>query len=173
MHLTTIELRRLDAAGLERLGRDSLRDHLMAQAVVAHRKHGPLCAANLELFLRDPECLRHPVRLVFEYGEMAMHQFAQADVDWRNPAVDGRVLYVRPALREAPESLPLAVAYHVPLINYGDIVSDALCLAYGAAVLGLTEDEYYDGLCAMCDALGAAARFATSVEGACSGMAMA
>jgi len=157
--VTTADLRKLSSAELEQLGQQSLREHLVAQAVVAHQKHRPITADKLDALLRDPDCLRHPVRLVFEFGEMAMHQFAQPDIDWRNTEQDGRVLYLRPLLRERPELLPLAVAYMIPAINYGDIVTDEHCLAYGATLLGMMEDEYYRKLCALSDLLGAEARY--------------
>lgn len=152
---TSAELRQLSPAELEQLGQRSLREHILAQATVAHQKHGPVDADKLNALLSDPACVRHPVRLVFEFGEMAMHQFAQPDIDWRNTEQDGRVLYLRPALRDRPDLLPLAVAYMVPLINYGQIISDELCLAYGATLLGLMESEYYDKLCGLADAVGA------------------
>lgn len=158
-HQTT-DLRKMSPAELEQLGQRSLSEHLLAQAVVAHQKHGPLTADKLDALLRDPDCLRHPVRLVFEFGEMAMHQFAQPDLDWRNTDQDGRVLYVRPLLKDRPDLLPLAVAYMIPLINYGDIITDEHCLRYGATLLGLMEDEYYRQLCALSDLIGAEARFA-------------
>jgi hypothetical protein len=148
-------LRRMSAAELERAGQQSLGEHLVAQATVAHQKHGLLAADRLEAFLRDPDCLRHPVRLAFEFGEMAMHQFAQPDVDWRNTEEDGRVLYVRPLLRKHPDLLPLAVAYMVPVINYGEIISDEHCVLYGATLLGLMADEYYKHVCAVADLCGA------------------
>jgi hypothetical protein len=149
------ELRKLSTEELEKLGQESLREHLLAQAAVAHHKYAPLTADKLEALLRDAECLRHPVRLVYEFGEMAMHQFAQPDLDWRDPEGNGRVLYLRPKLRERPDLLPLAVAYMIPLINYGEIINDAHCLAFGATLLGLTEDEYYTHLCALADLTGA------------------
>ena len=149
----------MSARQLEDLGRQSLREHLLAQAIVAHQKRRPLEASCLDALLKDPECLRHPVRLTFEFGEMAMHQFAQPDIDWRNTAADGRVLYLRPLLRDRPDLLPLAVAYMIPLINYGDVVSDEDCLAYGATLLGLLEDEYHARLCELADFVGAEARY--------------
>jgi hypothetical protein len=154
------DLRKMSPAELEQSGQDSLRSHLVAQAIVARQKHGPLTAAKLDALLHDPDCLRYPVRLAYEFGEMAMHQFAQPDLDWRNSEQDGRVLYVRPVLRDHPELLPLAVAYMIPLINYGDIISDEHCLMFGAAMLGLTEDDYYEGLCRLADLVGAESRFA-------------
>jgi len=89
---------------------------------------------------------------------MAMHQFAQPDVDPLNLAQDGRILYLRPHPEARPELIALAVAYMVPVINYGDIVSDEHCLLYGAAILGMMEDEYYLGVCALADLCGAETR---------------
>lgn len=164
----TTDLRKMSPAELEQLGQQSLREHILAQAVVAHQKHGPLTADKLDALLHDPACLRHPVRLVFEFGEMAMHQFAQPDIDWRNTEQDGRVLYVRPLLKNRPDFLPLAVAYMIPLINYGDIISDDHCLLYGATLLGLLEDEYYEKMCALADFIGAETRL-VGQGSACSG----
>lgn len=163
----TSDIRKMSAAELEQIGQQSLREHLVAQAIVAHQKHGPLTANKLDALLHDPDCLRHPVRLVFEFGEMAMHQFAQPDIDWRNTEQDGRVLYVRPLLQSRPDLLPLAVAYMIPLINYGDIITDQHCVAYGATLLGMMEEEYYQKLCALCDFLGAEARFAAAAMPQC------
>jgi hypothetical protein len=162
--MVTSDLHKMSSAELEQLGQQSLCDHLLAQAVVAHQKYGPLTAGKLDALLHDPECLRYPVRLVFEFGEMALHQFAQPDIDWRNREQDGRVLYLRPLLRERPDLLPLAVAYMIPLINYGDIITDNHCLLYGAALLGLMEEEYYRRLCSLADALGADSRFVGQTE---------
>jgi hypothetical protein len=154
------ELRRLSSAELEQVGQRSLLDHVVAQAEVVRAKHGPLAGDRLEALLQDPACLRHPVRLVFEFGEMAMHQFGQPDRDWRNGEHDGRVLYLRPMLRDRPELVLLAVAYLIPLINYGDVVTDEVCLAYGAALLGLAPEEFYRRICALAETVGAETRLA-------------
>lgn len=153
------DLRKLSPEELEKLGQDSLRDHLLAQAVVAHQKHGPITFEKLDALLHDPDCLRYPVRLVYEFGEMAMHQFAQPDIDYRNQEQNGRVLYVRPMLRDHPEQAVRAIAYMIPLINYGKIISDEHCLAYGATLLGIMEKEFYRDICALADLVGAEVRF--------------
>ena len=163
----TADLRKMSSAELEQLGQQSLREHLLAQAVVAHQKHGSLTADKLDALLHDPDCLRHPVRLVFEFGEMAMHQFAQPDIDWRNTEQDGRVLYIRPLLKDHPDHLPLAVAYMIPLINYGDIITDAHCVAYGATLLGMMEEEYYHAICQLAETVGAETRSPGSSTGSC------
>lgn len=165
--LSTADLRRLTTAELEQLGQQSLRDHLVAQALVAHQKYAPLTFDKLAAFLRDPDCLRHPTRLVFEFGEMAMHQFAQPDLDWRNREQDGRVLYLRPALCERPDLVVPAVAYMVPLINYGEVVADDRCLLYGATLLGLLSDEFYELICRVADFVGAEVRWTQSAACCC------
>ncbi len=156
------ELRQLSLAELEHLGQQSLRDHLVAQALVAHQKYAPLTFDKLDALLRDPDCLRHPTRLVFELGAMALHQFAQPDIDWRHREADGRVLYLRPALRERPDLIVPAVAYMIPGINYGDVVTDEHCLLYGAALLGLPIDEFYERVCRLADFVGAETRWPKS-----------
>ncbi|HNC99999.1 MAG TPA: hypothetical protein PKW90_27990 [Myxococcota bacterium] len=159
------DLRRMSAAELERLGRDSLRDHVLAQAAVARHKHGPLDAGRLDALLQDPECLRHPTRLVFEFGPMALHQLGEPDVDWRDPEGRGRVIHLRPALRDNPDGRVLATVYLIPVVNYGSTVTDALCLAYGAILLGLEEEEYYRRLCLLADSLGVESRSEAAGEG--------
>jgi len=151
----TSDIRKMSSAELEQLGQQSLREHLLAQAVVAHEKHGPLSADRLPTLLHDPDCLRYPVRLVYEFGEMALHQFAQPDIDWRNREQDGRLLYLRPILGDRPDLVVLAVAYMIPLINYGDIIADEHCVAYGATLLGMMENEFYQAICGLADFVGA------------------
>ena len=148
------QLRGMSAEELTKLGEDSLRQTLLDQALFAHQKHGPLTPQNLDTFLADPACVRYPTRLAFEFGEMALHQFAQPDVDHRAEGAPGRVLYLRPRLRDRPDLVPLAIAYMVPAINYGEIITDAHCRLYGATLLGLVEEEFYRQICALADYAG-------------------
>ncbi|HOX57202.1 MAG TPA: hypothetical protein P5205_08660 [Candidatus Paceibacterota bacterium] len=152
------DLRRLPAGDLVEVGQDSLRGHIAAQAIVAHRKHAPLAFEGIDALLADRECLRYPTRLVFEFGEMAGHQFAEPGPDLRNPEQNGRVLYLRPLLRQRPELALLAVAYMIPVINYGDVIADEHCVRYGATLLGMLEAEFYDAVCRLADFVGAEAK---------------
>jgi len=163
------ELRTLSPEQLERLGESSLREHLIAQAVVAHAKHGPLTGSSLASYLSDRSCVRHPLRLVYEIGGMATHQFAEPDIDWRSTDPDARVLYLRPVFKRFPDLVPLALSYMIPLVNYGQIISDDHCVLYGATVRGCLADEYYDAICNMADQLGACSqeRIRAQAEVAC------
>jgi hypothetical protein len=161
------DLRQLSEDELARQGEDSLRAHIAAQAVVAHHKHDSLTFAGLDALLQDPECLRYRTRLAFEFGEMAGHQFAEPGPDLRDPEQHGRVLYLRPILRDRPDLTLLAVAYMVPVINYGDIVTDEICVTYGATLLGMMEAEFYQAVCEMADYTGAEARATRATASPC------
>lgn len=147
----------LNQPDLIRSGDAALRQHLRAQAVVARQKHAPLSFEKLGALLADADCLRHPTRLVFEFGEIASHQFAQPSVDPLDPGQHGRVLYLRPRLRSHPNLVVLAVAYMIPVINYGDVITDDHCLLYGATLLDLTEDDLYGRICHLADLVEAVA----------------
>ena len=54
-----------------------------------------------------------------------------------------------------PGSCRLAVSYMIPLINYGDIITDPHGVAF---VLGLMEEEYYRAVCQLADFVGAEKR---------------
>lgn len=166
---SSADLRRLSPEALAASAQVSLREHLVAQALVARHKHAPFTPASVEALLNDPACVRYPTRLVFEFGEMALHQFAQPDLDPRDPERNGRVLYLRPALRDRSDRIAQAVAYMIPLINYGEVISDEHCLLYGATLLGLTEEEYYRQMCALADWAGAETRLTAGTDCAVSG----
>jgi hypothetical protein len=147
------ELRKMSPDELIKEGEDSLLGHIYEKAQHARSKYGTLTHQEIERFLSDPDVVRKPTRLIFEFGEMAANQFAQPEPDPRN-IENAFAIYLRPKLRQHPELIPLAVSYVLPLINYGDIVTDHHCTIYGALLLGMTEDAYYSAICKMADLLG-------------------
>jgi len=155
---TADELRRMTESELVELGHDSLKTRLKEQGEAARLKHGVLSPGNLETILTDPDCLRYPTRLVLEFGEMGMHQFAQPDLDLRDETGQGRVLYLRPILGKRPDLLALAVSYMIPVINYGEMVRDDHCQIYGAAIMNMDPDIYFQAICELADYVGAETR---------------
>ena len=141
-------------------GEDSLLAHVLEKSIQAREKYPEMGMDNVDTFLADSDCLRFPVRYVFEFGaEMAPHQFAQPEEDLRSGDPNARVIYLRPILRKRPGYAMLAIAYMVPLINYGEIVNDEHCLVYAASLLGLSEDDCYRMLCDMADFCGSETRY--------------
>jgi len=150
---TADELRRMSAAELADVFTDSLTFRLREQAEAARVRHGGLHPGNLETFLGDRDCVRFPTRLVLECGEMGLHQFAQPEPDVRVPG--GIMLYLRPVLGQRPDLLVRAVSYVIPVINYGDLVSDAHCLEYGAVLQNVERETYYERICQLAEFVGA------------------
>lgn len=150
---TGSQLRALGGAELARLGEESLKEHLVNTAIVAHQQYAPLTSERLMDLLENRNLVRHPVKLVFENGSMAPHQFA-------HPELDGESfkLYVHPQLKHNAQMFAQAVAYFIPVMNYGSLINDDHCLIYGATLLGMTIDDYYRDLCNLADDLGAPAR---------------
>ena len=135
-------------------GEEALAAHLLESARIARERQGPLSSDNLTAFLNDSDCVRFPTRLVFEFGEMGPNQFAQPEVDARDPRGESRVLYVHPALESRPADLICAVSYMVPVINYGGTaVTDEHCCRYGAMLLDMPSSDYYRRVCALADSL--------------------
>ncbi|HSH09455.1 MAG TPA: hypothetical protein VK995_03650 [Oceanipulchritudo sp.] len=151
--LTGSQLRAMDSAGLARLGEESLRSHLVDTAIAAHQLYSPLDPDRLEAFLEDRNFVRHPVRIQYEIGNMAPHQFANPEQQ-----ADRFLLNVHPQLQGRAEDLALAIAYFIPVLNYGALINDDHCLIYGATLHGLTIEEYYRQLCRIAALTGAAPR---------------
>jgi hypothetical protein len=61
-------------------------------------------------------------------------------------------------LKDHPDQVVNAVAYMIPLINYGDIITDEHCVAYGATLLGMLQEEFYAAICRLADRVGARVR---------------
>jgi len=154
------EFRKLSAQEQIQEGEDSLLSHILEKAVQAHNKYPGMGMDKMDTFLADSECLRYPTRYVFEFGaDMAPHQFAQPEPDYRVEGGNGKVIYIRPHLRERPDLAIMAISYMVPVINYGEIIRDEHCIVYTAALLGMTEDECYEKLCELADYVGAEPKY--------------
>ncbi|MSR63914.1 MAG: hypothetical protein EXS08_15925 [Planctomycetes bacterium] len=134
-------------------GYEALRGHVVDKALAARRKYGPeLDAAAILRLLADREVVRFPTELAFDASLLQDGEFAWAMPKGEHPS-DGFTLIVHSRFEHRPEALPYLVAYHIPTINYLDVVTNREAELYGAALLGLEVDEYYRRLCALADEL--------------------
>jgi hypothetical protein len=147
---TGSQLRALGRAELARLGEESLRSHLVDMAILAHQLYAPVSGERLNELLANRNLVRYPVRLSFEVGSMASHQFAQPEA-----TEDGFKLSLHPALKNRPADIAFAVAYFIPVMNFGSLIDDDHCLIYGATLHGMTIDAYYAELCRIANLVGA------------------
>lgn len=111
---------------------------------------GDLCKENLDRFLTDPDCLRYPTALKFSAEGIDANLFAEPFFDKSGDLQTCR-LHVHPRFESKQDLLPLFVAYFAAVINYGQVVTPALCERYGAALLGIKEEAFYQRLCEAAD----------------------
>ena len=137
----------------EEAGLEALRGHVVQKALEARRRHGPgFDRESLGRMLADAEIVRFETELRFDAAPLQRGEFGWAEPRGDDPR-EGFVLVLHPALEERSELLPLAVAYHVPSINYLDVATRHEAELFGAALLGLGVEEYYRKVCAMADEL--------------------
>lgn len=127
--------------------------HLVEKAAGARLRHGLLMDEDaFRRVLADREVVRYPVELVFDAGPLEPGEFAWPQPLGRRPA-DGFRLCVHPLYRRVPDAVPMLGAYHIPTINYGEIVGSAEAELFGAALMGMPVDEYYRAICELADML--------------------
>ena len=131
----------------------SLRGHAAAKGAEIHAKYGPdLGWHQLQRLLTDRACVRYPCELVFDAGPLHPGECAFASPRGAVPEA-GFILYVHPYFRAQPGRVPWLVLYQLVLVNYGEFAGPEDAEAFGAAALGIGEDEYYRDLCALADEL--------------------
>ena len=112
---------------------------------------GPLVAANLDSFLSDSDCIRYPTEVIFDETGLDAHQFAEPFFEDVGEERRCR-LHVHPRFAKHPEALLYFVAYMAAVINYGKVVSTQLCEEFGAALVGMEREAFYQKICALYDA---------------------
>ena len=133
-------------------GRIALRDHILEKTAAARTKHGPLIDDTAILkILGDRTIVRYPVGIRFDAAPLQAGEFAHPVAFGDHPN-HGFCLFIHPVFEKQRDLWPLLFAYFIPPINYGDIADAEDCELFGASLLGLTVDSYYDALCSIADA---------------------
>jgi hypothetical protein len=129
----------------------SLAGHLADRGAAIHAKYGPHVGwAELQKILQDKECCRYPVEIVFSAANLEDGEFAHPVAKSDDPN-DGYVMQVHPFFATEPAVVPALVLYQLVLVNYGDFASPEDAETFGAAVLGIDPEAYYDQLCELAD----------------------
>ncbi|MBL8747085.1 MAG: hypothetical protein JNK58_12115 [Phycisphaerae bacterium] len=144
----------MDDRPTEADGRRALRDHVLERAHLARSRYGPVIDAEAMLrALDDRAIVRYPVVVRFAAEGLEPGEMAHAAALGEHPK-DGFSLLIHPSFEARRDSWALIIAYHIPPMNYGDIVEPEDCEAFGAAMLGLDVETYYEKLCALADSIG-------------------
>ncbi len=142
-----------DAVATGEQAREAFGAHLKAKATAARHKYGPQIDADaIRRMLQDPEVVRYPTTIEFDAAALQAPEFAHPRPLGFH-ASDGYCLFVHPHFRGQPENLPFLVAYHIPSINYGGIAEAEHAELYGATLLGLDVETYYQALCELADSI--------------------
>ena len=137
----------------EQDGRIALRDHLLDKAAQARaRLGGEVDGVAILRILDDKAVVRYPTGVRFDAGGLRPGEFAHACPLGEHPR-DGFCIFVHPCFHARPETWAALIAYHLPPINYGDIVTPEDCEQFGAALLGMDPDTYYRTLCTLADSI--------------------
>lgn len=148
------ELRTKDGRRLtEQDTRSALRDHAAHRGREARAAYGPAidCAAMFRM-LADRSVVRYPTTIVFDAAPLDPGEFAYPELSTDADDASYR-LYVHPCFRDREDALPPLIAYQLVRINYGDVATHEDAEAFGAALLGMNVDEYYERVCALADAI--------------------
>ncbi len=131
----------------------ALKDHLGEKAMNARLAYGMYIDAETILkMLDDTTFVRYPVRIRFDAEHLEPGEFAIPIALGDHPSA-GFCLFIHPYFEHQPEAWPLLIAYHIPTINYGEIVSHEDAEHFGATLVGLDVDTYYQALCELADSI--------------------
>jgi hypothetical protein len=132
---------------------DALKAHARDKALQATKRlGGPLTSDNIEVFLKDPGCLRYKTRIVFTREGLDPHQFAQPNMS-KEDAWYTCTLHIDPALQTRQELIHFVIAYMASVINYGDAANPELAEIYGSILTGLPPGDFYRKICGIADEL--------------------
>ncbi len=135
--------------------KESLSSHVAAKGEDIRARYGPQIGwKELRRILDDRSAVRYPCEIIFDAGPLQPGEFAHAAPNSGNPQ-DGFKIYVHPFFSLQLARVPHLVLYQLVLVNYGPFASAADAETFGAAVLGLSRDEYYATLCELADQIDA------------------
>ncbi len=137
-------------------GKQSLLDHAADRALQAREFYlddtqDSWTLEALEALLQDRRFVRYPVSLVFDDQPLEPDEFAYVEAKNTEDLSQGFVMYLRPCFQSQESILPALVAYHLVVVNYGDIAGHEAAEVFGASLIGQDVDTYYRKLCHITD----------------------
>ena len=143
----------MDHCPTEDDARVALHAHLVECANEARLRHGLYIDFDtFKRILDDRKVVRYPTQLVFDADPLEPGQFAHAEQIGERPS-EGFRLSIHPYFKSQPDVIPLLAAYHIAPINYGDIAAEPECELFGATLVGLDVEAYYQALCELADSI--------------------
>lgn len=137
----------------EEAARDALHEHLRLRAEALRAKYeNQVNAETIMRMLGDTDALRFPVELRFRAEPLETGEFAFPYPIEDDPSGTW-ILCLHPYFKDKLGALPALIAYHIPTINYGPIITADEAELFGATLLGMEKDEYYNLICELVDSM--------------------
>ena len=135
--------------------RQSLTAHVALKGAEIYSKYGPCIGwRELRLMLNDRACVRYPCEIVFDAAPLHPGEIAHPLPLGERPE-DGFAIHVHPIFMTQLDRVPFLVLYQLVLVNYGEFATPEDAETFGAAVLGVTREEYYHAMCRLADQVSA------------------
>jgi len=133
--------------------RESLNVHLESKGAEIRERYGSSFGWDeLNQILNDRSFVRYPCQIAFDESALETGEFAYPRQNGQTPK-DGFIIHVHPLFANQPDVVPALVLYQLVVVNYGDFASSDDAETFGAAVLGMSKDDYYQMLCRLADQL--------------------
>ena len=126
---------------------------MVEKAQAARLKYGLYIDTDTIMkMLDDRSVVRYPTGVRFDAEPLQPGEFAVAMPIGDRPE-DGYCLFVHPHFERHKDIWPLLIAYHIVDINYGEMATHEEAELFGATLLGLEVDAYYEALCELADSI--------------------
>ena len=133
-------------------GQQSLHDHIIDKANDARLAYGPYWDfERIQNMMKDSKFVRFPVQIVFDASPLEPGEFAFVHQKNDQSPSDGFILFIHPFFEQQDDVLPLLIAYHLVVVNYGDIADSEEAEIFGATLMNMDKEEYYQAICALAD----------------------
>ena len=131
--------------------RQSMSTHVALKGAEIRVKYGPQIGwEQLLQILQDRSCVRYPCEVLFDDAGLEPGELAHPEPKGDRPE-DGFTLSVRRAFQNDPLAAVFVILYQLVLVNYGAFASPDDAETFGASILGIASEEYYQCLCRMAD----------------------
>ena len=137
-------------------GKRALIDHAATKAWEARESYAPspepgLTPEAFHALLEDRRFVRHPVAISFDSSPLQKGEFAHIQANQSDSPEAGFTLFIHPAFQGNEDLLPIIAAYYLVCVNYGEIAGPEAAEAFGAALMGMDHEDYYNELCRIAD----------------------
>lgn len=127
--------------------------HATDKAKEIRARYGPdINYAVVLQILDDRRCIRYPLKVQFVTEGIEPGLFGKTE-PVSEDASEGYVVSLHQSFENRPDVLPALILYQSVLANYGDLATADDAEIFGATVLGMDREAYYEQIVTLTDRL--------------------